>query len=212
MFNYSKRNRIIISVILSVVILVLVNLILIKFKENQKKDIEPTFILKTSYLDSNLKSNLVENNYDIEETINEEENINIDEVVLNQYKNNSWRICIPKINLDAPILEGTSQENLRRGVTHFEETPEFNGNVCLAAHNRGYKYNFFQELKRLEIGDIIEYQKDQSFRTYSVVWKGKIKETDLSYLKDTKENILTLITCVENMPELRLCIQAYEIK
>lgn len=212
MFNYSKRNRIIISIILSIVILVIVDLILIKFKESQKKDINPTFILKTSYHLSNEKSNLVENNCNTEEIVKEEKNINIDEVVLNQYTDNSWRIYISKINLDAPILDGTSQENLRRGVTHFEETPVFDGNVCLAAHNRGYKYNYFQELKRLEIGDIIKYQKDQSIRTYSVVWKGKIKETDLSYLKNTKENILTLITCVENMPELRLCVQAYEIK
>lgn len=212
MFNYSKRNRIIISIILSIVILVIVNFILIKFKESQKKDINPTFILKTSYNLSNEKSNLVENNYNKEEIVEEDKNRNIDEVVLNQYTDNSWRIYIPKINLDAPILDGTSQENLRRGVTHFEETPVFDGNVCLAAHNRGYKYNYFQELKRLEIGDIITYQKDQSNRTYSVVWKGKIKETDLSYLKNTKENILTLITCVENMPELRLCVQAYEIK
>lgn len=212
MFNYSKRNRIIISIILSVVILVIVNFVLIKFKESQKKDINPTFILKTSYHESNEKSNLIENNYNEEEIIEEDENINIDEVALNQYTDNSWRIYIPKINLDAPILEGTSQENLRRGVTHFEETPVFDGNVCLAAHNRGYKYNFFQELKRLEIGDIIKYKNGQSIRTYSVVWKREIKETDLSYLKNTKENILTLITCVENMPELRLCVQAYEIK
>ena len=30
--------------------------------------------------------------------------------------------------------------------------------------------------------------------------------------KDTKENKLTLITCIENMPEYRLCVQAVEIK
>jgi len=212
MFNYSKRNRIIISIILSIVILAIINFILIKFKESQKKDINPTFILKTSKLASEKKSNIIENNYINEEIVNEEENINKDKVVLNQYMDNSWRIYIPKINLNAPILEGTSQENLRRGVTHFENTPSLDGNVCLAAHNRGYKYNFFQELKRLDISDTITYQKGQSIRTYSVVWKGKIKETDLSYLKDTKDNMLTLITCVENMPEYRLCVQAYEIK
>lgn len=212
MFNYSKRNRIIISIILSMVILTIINFILLKFKESQKKDIKPTFILKTSQLTSNEKSNLVKNNQTNEEIINEEQNIKNDELILNQYNNNNWRIYISKINLNAPILEGTSQKILRRGVGHFENTPILDGNVCLAAHNRGYKYNFFQEIKRLEIGDIIKYQKNQSIRTYSVVWKGKIKETDLSYLKNTKENILTLITCVEDMPEYRLCVQAYEIK
>ena len=37
-------------------------------------------------------------------------------------------------------------------------------------------------------------------------------ETDLSKIEETKENRITLITCVENMPEYRLCIQAEEIK
>lgn len=201
MFNYSKRNMIIISVILSLVILISLNFILIKFKENQKKlnvfnseEIQP-------------KSNeFISNNIEKFNKFNEET------IVENQYSNNDWRVLIPKINLDAPILEGTSQENLRRGVGHFEETGVWDGNVCLAAHNRGYKYNYFQEIKRLNIGDIIEYKKNEKERKYSVVWKGNIKETDLSYLENTEDNKITLITCAENMPEYRLCIQACEIK
>ena len=38
-----------------------------------------------------------------------------------------------------------------------------------------------------------------------------IKDTDWSYLQETKENKLTLITCVENEPKYRRCIQAIEI-
>ena len=37
-----------------------------------------------------------------------------------------------------------------------------------------------------------------------------IKDTDWSRLENTEENILTLITCVENKPEQRRCIQAIE--
>lgn len=97
-------------------------------------------------------------------------------------------------------------------VGHFEKTSSWNGNVCLAAHNRGYKYNYFQELKKLEIGDRILYQKQEESREYKVCYKEKIMETDLSKIEETKENRITLITCVENMPEYRLCIQAEEIK
>ena len=201
MFNYSKRNLIIISVILSLVILVSLNFILKIINENQEKSENSNLIL------SQEKSNLDKKiNIEIKKLKNEEE------IVENQYKNNDWRILIPKINLDAPILEGTSQANLRKGVGHFEETSLWDGNVCLAAHNRGYKYNFFQEIKYLEEGDEIEYRSHEGIRNYSVIWKGKIKETDLSYLEGTKENMLTLFTCVEDMPEYRLCVQACEIK
>jgi LPXTG-site transpeptidase (sortase) family protein len=37
-----------------------------------------------------------------------------------------------------------------------------------------------------------------------------INETDWSFLETTKDNRITLITCVEDMPELRRCIQAIE--
>ena len=198
MSNYSKRKGIIVSIIISLVIWMSLNFILIQFNENQKKEVNTTLVLKTSQINS-IKENV-------------EVNMEIDEVVKNQYKNNKWRIFISKINLDAPILEGTTGEILRRGVGHFSSTSKWDGNVALAAHNRGYKYNFFQEIKRLEVGDIIEYQTEQGKRTYQVTRKDEIEETDLSCLENTKENKLTLITCIENMPEYRLCIQAIEIK
>lgn len=198
MSDFSKRKGIVVSIIISLVIWMSLNFILIQFNENQKKEVNTTLVLKTSQVNP-IKENV-------------EENIEINEAVKNQYKINEWRIFISKINLDAPILEGTTQEVLRRGVGHFTSTSKWDGNVVLAAHNRGYKYNFFQEIKRLEIGDVIEYQTEQGKRTYEVCGKEKIKETDLSILENTKENKLTLITCVENMPEYRLCVQAKELK
>lgn len=201
MSNYSKRKGVLVSVIVSIVIWISLNFILIQFQENQKKEVDSTFILKTS------KTNVTTN---INENVQSE--IEKYEIINNQFKSNNWRIFISKINLDAPILEGTSQEVLRRGVGHFTSTSKWDGNVVLAAHNRGYKYNFFQEIDRLEIGDIIEYQTEQGKKSYKVSWNEKIKETDLSCLENTKENKITLITCIENMPEYRLCVQAEEIK
>ena len=46
----------------------------------------------------------------------------ISKVSSNKYRNYSWRILIPQINLDAPILEGTDKEVLRKGVGHFQNT------------------------------------------------------------------------------------------
>ncbi len=192
MSNYSKRKGIIVSLIISFILLISISFIIKKIEEKSKKEIYSSFVLKTSQ--SSLEKD-------------EKEDKKLDEV-----NDLSWKIFISKINLEAPILEGTSQEILRQAVGHFETTSKWNGNVALAAHNRGYQSNFFQELKRLEVGDVISYQTEQGRRTYHVTWKGYIKETDFSYLKETKDNTLTLITCVENVPEYRLCVQAQEIK
>lgn len=200
MFAYSKRKGIMVSILITILIWGAFYFIQIRWKENQKKEEDAVFVLKTSQVDKDVTSYVK-----VKEKIEREERIE------NQYKSNHWRILIPKINLDAPILEGTSKEVLRRGVGHFDTTSKWNGNVVLAAHNRGYKYNFFQEIKRLEIGDTIQYQTEQGIRTYEVIGKRNIKETDLSCLENTKENQLTLITCLENMPEYRICIQAKEI-
>lgn len=207
MFNYSKRNKIIVSIIVSIIVLIIADFFLIKINY-QKKNQSSNLIFKSNQINSNKENNKTNK----EKVNNAKQILKVNEIVLNQYKQNDWRISIPTINLDAPILEGTSQSILRKAVGHFENTPTIDGNVCLAAHNRGYKYNFFQEIKRLNIGDVITYQKGEISRIYSVKWKGKIEETDLFYIKNTKENVLTLLTCVEDMPEYRLCVQAYEIK
>ena len=47
-------------------------------------------------------------------------------------------------------------------IGHFEESKKWIGNVCLAAHNRGYENNYFSEIKKLKEGDkiIYYYEKD----------------------------------------------------
>lgn len=121
-----------------------------------------------------------------------------------------WKIEIPKINLIAEIYEGTTETILNEFVGHFEETPKIFGNVGLAAHNRGYRVNYFKEIKNLEIGDEISYTYNGIQRKYIVDSKMIIDENDWSVLENTKDNRITLITCVENQPQYRRCIQAVE--
>lgn len=200
MFNYNKRNLIFISLILTIIIYILIHIILYSLEKNLKDEKNTNLVLKTG-----------QTQFDIA-TIDKRGIKEFDKnICTNKYKDYGWRIIISKINLNAPIVEGTNKENLRRGVGHFEQSSKWDGNICLAAHNRGYKYNYFQELKYLEKGDIILYQTDKGIKKYSVIYKDRIKETDLSRLEDTKENFITLITCAENMPEYRICVQAKEI-
>ena len=124
---------------------------------------------------------------------------------------NQWRLQIPKLNLNAHIEEGTTEDVLLRAVGHFEDTNQWNGNVCLAGHNRGYQCNFFQKIKTLNLGDEIIYCTKQGKKVYQVQTNKIILETDWSYLKDTKDNRITLITCEENRGEYRRCIQAVQV-
>lgn len=129
-----------------------------------------------------------------------------------EYIENIWQIEIPKIGLVAPISEGTSQEVMLEFVGHFEDTSIWNGNIGLAAHNRGYPINYFSRLKELKKGDKIIYKTKNGIKTYSVKTIVIIDDTDWSYLQKTNENKITLITCVENKPSQRLCVQGIEIK
>ena len=124
--------------------------------------------------------------------------------------NTIWQIKIPKINLIANIKEGTDEETLNQFVGHFEETQRQDGNIGLAAHNRGYEVNYFARLRELKKGDEIIYQYKNYNKTYEVIRVLIIKDTNWDILEDTEENILTLITCVENEPEFRRCVQAEE--
>ncbi len=125
---------------------------------------------------------------------------------------NKWKIMIPEISLEAEISEGTSKEIMDKFVGHFEETTKISGNVGLAAHNRGYAVNYFANIKQLKENDKIIYQYNGEQKTYSVIENKIIKDTDWSLLENTKDNRITLITCVENEPEYRRCVQAKEIK
>ena len=121
-----------------------------------------------------------------------------------------WHLEIPKINLKANISEGTTKEVMEDYIGHFEETTKENGNVGLAAHNRGYKNNYFQRIKELKEGDSIFYTYNGETKEYLVTKHVIIKDTDWTYLENTEKNTITLITCVENEPEYRRCIQGEE--
>lgn len=127
------------------------------------------------------------------------------------FTNENWKIEIPKIGLEANINFGTSQEVMSEFVGHFDTTKLWNGNIGLAAHNRGYPVNYFGGLKELQIGDEIKYTTVFGTKTYKVATSTIIKDTDWTYLQETKDNRITLITCVENQPNYRRCIQGIEI-
>ena len=126
---------------------------------------------------------------------------------------NNWSLSIPAINLiNINIASGTTSDILLEYIGHFDTTPMYNGNIGLAAHNRGYKNNYFSNINKLKFGDKIIYSCAYGIKKYEVDIIEKIDSYDWSYLENTKENRITLITCVEDEPNLRLCVSGKEIK
>lgn len=117
---------------------------------------------------------------------------------------------IEKINLNGTVKEGSTNEILRDYIGHIEETAKYDGNVGLAAHNRENKYSYFARINELEPGDEIVYTTKYGERKYIVDTKKEILETDWSNLEGTSDNRLTLITCIKNKVNQRLCVQAVQ--
>lgn len=190
---YSKRFINIATLILTTIVFLCMNFLINKRTENNFE-----FITRSE----NIKNNTINNN----EKIVEEANIVKEEIS----QNSNWQIEIPKISLVAPIAEGTDTNILNEYVGHFEETQNLHGNIGLAAHNRGYPVNYFARLKELKEGDEIIYIFGENKKIYTVVQNIQISDIDWSYLKNTEENKITLITCIENKPQYRRCVQAIE--
>lgn len=59
-----------------------------------------------------------------------------DDILLQDDEGIIGTLEIPKIELSAPIKEGTDWETMEEYIGHFENSSIWEGNVCLASHNR----------------------------------------------------------------------------
>jgi len=100
---------------------------------------------------------------------------------------------VPRLGIEVPVLEGTSDLTLNRGVGHIAGTalPGQPGNIAITGHRDG----FFRPLKDAREGDIIEVQRKSQTDRY-IVRKIKIVfPSDTSVLNNTTDSTLTLVTC-----------------
>lgn len=200
----SIKKAITISIIVIIVIIAIISSFFIVKSISDKNIIEHVYeAYSNKDIQNSLSSlNTMQNEIDDTNAIQDKLLLQIDgETVLGVIK-------IDKIGFEGLIYESTSLETLAKGVGHFSHSPYFNGNVCLAAHNTN---KFWAKLHTLQIGDKITYTSFLGTKNYYVVNITKIDETDWSLLQNSDENILTLITCVKNEKEKRLCIQAVEL-
>ncbi len=100
---------------------------------------------------------------------------------------------IPKVKLEVPILNGTDELSLNRGVGYISgmSRPGEAGNIGVAGHRDG----FFRGLKDVVAGDVIEMETLDRVYQYKIDQIVIVDKNDKSVLQQTSEPLLTLVTC-----------------
>ncbi len=100
---------------------------------------------------------------------------------------------IPKLRLEVPVLEGTDEFTLNRGVGIIAGTsrPGEGGNIGIAGHRDG----FFRPLKDISAGDTIELITASGTDVYAVERVSITKPSNVSVLRSRARPSLTLVTC-----------------
>jgi sortase A len=103
------------------------------------------------------------------------------------------RVSIPKIGLDAIVVEGATHKQLAIGPAHITDTamPGNTGNSVITGH----RDTFFRHIYELQKGDAIYVRRNGEVFKYEVTGKKIVKPEDVSVLKQTSDAQLTLITC-----------------
>jgi len=110
------------------------------------------------------------------------------------------RIIIPSVLVDAPIIEGFTEENLRHGVTHISNSayPGGKGNIILAGHNYSSYWisnaqNLFSLLHLIKKGAPIYIYYHNRKYVYETLNKTTKPRDDPKVFALTRDNRLTLV-------------------
>ncbi len=109
------------------------------------------------------------------------------------------RLTIPKIGVDADILEGADESTLDKGIWRRPNTstPERGGNTVVVAHR--FKYlsggNTFFHLDKVAAGDEIDVRWDGKEYRYQVTGTEVVSIHQVSIENPTDTPQLTLYTC-----------------
>jgi sortase A len=100
---------------------------------------------------------------------------------------------IPALHLEVPVLEGTDEVTLNRGVGRIAGTSLLGqgGNIGIAGHRDG----FFRRLKDIRTGDAIELVTISGTDVFVVDQIRITSPADVSVLRPRTKHSLTLVTC-----------------
>jgi len=103
------------------------------------------------------------------------------------------KLSIPRLSTVLYVLEGTDDNELKRGPGHLEGTvmPGKAGNCVIAGHRDTH----FRVLKDIARGDEIVVQSRQGTYRYKVTGTSVVSPDNTDSLQPTSNAVLNLITC-----------------
>ena len=123
------------------------------------------------------------------------------------------RIRIPAIDVDAPVVQGDSWEQLKKGVAQHAGalSPGQPGNIVLSAHNDVFG-EIFRDLDRLKVGDEFTlYTNDQQF-VYTITGTRIVSPTEVEVMQATEQSTATLISCYPYLIDNKRIVVKAELK
>lgn len=102
-------------------------------------------------------------------------------------------ISIPKLSEVYPIVQGTDEQSLKKGVGHYVDSvmPGEMDNSVLSGH----RDSVFSKLGRLVVGDLVVIKTSAGTFTYSVTKTRIVMANDRTVIVPTPTATLTLSTC-----------------
>ncbi|QQZ10947.1 class D sortase [Heyndrickxia vini] len=103
-------------------------------------------------------------------------------------------LSIPQISAELPIVEGTDEDDLEKGVGHYKGTayPMDNDQIVLSGH----RDTVFRKMGELRVGDILTIKLPYGTFSYEIKATKIVDADDRSVIQSTAPNeVLTVTTC-----------------
>lgn len=107
-------------------------------------------------------------------------------------------LAIPAVNMYLPIMKGLSNDAMSTGGgTMRADQVMGKGNYPLAGHYMTAKGVLFSPLEQSKIGQKVYLTNLKKIYVYKIYMKKKVNPSAVWLVNNTKQNIVTLITCAD---------------
>ncbi|WP_141431131.1 class D sortase [Bacillus sp. 03113] len=125
------------------------------------------------------------------------------------------KLLIPIIDAKLPIIEGTEEDDLEKGVGHYRTTgfPGGNDQILLSGH----RDTVFKRFNEIKIGDHLTVELPYGKFEYEIKETKIVSADDTTVIRSTVPNeVLTISTCypfryIGNAPD-RFIVYAYPVE
>ena len=157
------------------------------------------------------------NSVNLVELVPSSPNLHPDKILYPVYPvegDNIGSLTIPALNRKLPILQGTSEKELKKGVGHFIQSvlPGEEDNCVISGH----RDTAFTQIGKLKIGDQLIVQTSAGIFTYEVSGTRIVHQDDKTVIVPIDHAVLTMTTCypfnyINNAPD-RYIVSAALVK